>query len=666
MSQPTPSDAHVPQPMGMGAMRRARLNRHPSKQRSRQRDIAQVRKIFDLAKAKFEETEHPRVPKGSEGGGRFAPKGGSADPRDSEPAPKDFGATSYTDKAAWQKAAEAKQLSVKNEVVADGPTYRLAAYAPGAAGQQPIEMGWFMHGRGSLFPSVAASEKFNAAYNAWDKAGWEADMASEDAPPGIGVSTPRTFTPTKPGSIDPDSYGPPDSGLSAPNKVDAFDTVENDLNQLRSVIAITQDSDHVSATTRRLANKIAALNDNAIHYAQRGSKANTQRVLRQMVRLARQMDSTGHGDNIERGIEDVFSSYRDRKERYQAKFGKSAEAVVKGFGKFEESEHPRTPKGSEGGGRFAPKGGQSKYRPTEAEVAETKRRYAAGIAQDKKDAGEPEDSPALAETKRRYAEGIQRDAEAAKIAGMSHDELSAAYLAGGRKDDDPHLKEINRRNKETMDKIRGFKNKLRRLQAKDKKAKKAGFGFSSDPDIADAQRRKLARDDKKFQRWKMEKQAATLVAMAKAKYEESEHPRYPKGSGKGGEFAPKAGGHVPGVTGQGFSRSDKAKQKMAEMADSEKEVAAMTIADETGADAYSYDRYGEEAWRESARALLDAGYTKDQTREILRSKVMRWAADQAEPKKPSAKAVMTWLKKLSAKQHAALLQELAGTGTQYD
>lgn len=44
-------------------------------------------------------------------------------------------------------------------------------------------------------------------------------------------------------------------------------------------------------------------------------------------------------------------------------------------------------------------------------------------------------------------------------------------------------------------------------------------------------------------------------------------------------------------------------------------------------DAWSYDRYS--SWKGAAMACLKRGFTAEQTEEILRSKLTRWAADQA-------------------------------------
>lgn len=59
------------------------------------------------------------------------------------------------------------------------------------------------------------------------------------------------------------------------------------------------------------------------------------------------------------------------------------------------------------------------------------------------------------------------------------------------------------------------------------------------------------------------------------------------------------------------------------------------IADRTE-DAYSCDRYGNE-WANCAKTLLVRGYTEAETEWVLRSKWMRWAADQSmDPDAPKA------------------------------
>lgn len=46
-------------------------------------------------------------------------------------------------------------------------------------------------------------------------------------------------------------------------------------------------------------------------------------------------------------------------------------------------------------------------------------------------------------------------------------------------------------------------------------------------------------------------------------------------------------------------------------------------------DAYSFHRYGENAWFKCARFMLAEGYTVEAVIEVLRSKHMRWAGDRA-------------------------------------
>ena len=45
-------------------------------------------------------------------------------------------------------------------------------------------------------------------------------------------------------------------------------------------------------------------------------------------------------------------------------------------------------------------------------------------------------------------------------------------------------------------------------------------------------------------------------------------------------------------------------------------------------DAYSFHRYKRTAWNVAIRSLANFGYNKEQIECILRSKLMRWAADQ--------------------------------------
>ena len=45
--------------------------------------------------------------------------------------------------------------------------------------------------------------------------------------------------------------------------------------------------------------------------------------------------------------------------------------------------------------------------------------------------------------------------------------------------------------------------------------------------------------------------------------------------------------------------------------------------------AYSYDIYGSENWKEIIVWLINQGYTPHETEEVLRSKLMRWAGDDA-------------------------------------
>jgi hypothetical protein len=44
-------------------------------------------------------------------------------------------------------------------------------------------------------------------------------------------------------------------------------------------------------------------------------------------------------------------------------------------------------------------------------------------------------------------------------------------------------------------------------------------------------------------------------------------------------------------------------------------------------DAYSHDRYGPTEWLASCALLADRGFTQRQAETVLRSSIMRWAAD---------------------------------------
>ena len=61
-------------------------------------------------------------------------------------------------------------------------------------------------------------------------------------------------------------------------------------------------------------------------------------------------------------------------------------------------------------------------------------------------------------------------------------------------------------------------------------------------------------------------------------------------------------------------------------------IHAHDIANKTR-DAYSFHRYGENAWFKVARFLIAEGYTLEAVNEILRSKHMRWAADHSSGQK---------------------------------
>lgn len=51
--------------------------------------------------------------------------------------------------------------------------------------------------------------------------------------------------------------------------------------------------------------------------------------------------------------------------------------------------------------------------------------------------------------------------------------------------------------------------------------------------------------------------------------------------------------------------------------------------DEKTSDAYSYDRYSRSGWRQSIKYLQSLGFDDELVEEVLRSKIMRWAADSA-------------------------------------
>jgi hypothetical protein len=48
-------------------------------------------------------------------------------------------------------------------------------------------------------------------------------------------------------------------------------------------------------------------------------------------------------------------------------------------------------------------------------------------------------------------------------------------------------------------------------------------------------------------------------------------------------------------------------------------------------DAYSFDRFGQDAWRKSIENLSRLNYTYNQIKVILESKYMRWAGDEFAP-----------------------------------
>jgi hypothetical protein len=64
----------------------------------------------------------------------------------------------------------------------------------------------------------------------------------------------------------------------------------------------------------------------------------------------------------------------------------------------------------------------------------------------------------------------------------------------------------------------------------------------------------------------------------------------------------------------------------------------------TTQDAYSYDRYGHVEWRKCIQHLIrDWGFSKVEAESILRSKWMRFAADQGKGARPSVGDLRKWL-----------------------
>lgn len=62
---------------------------------------------------------------------------------------------------------------------------------------------------------------------------------------------------------------------------------------------------------------------------------------------------------------------------------------------------------------------------------------------------------------------------------------------------------------------------------------------------------------------------------------------------------------------------------------------------ERTSDAYSADRYL--SWTACAALLLGRGFSEDEAEAILRSKWMRWAADQADGEKATVDDLANWL-----------------------
>lgn len=67
---------------------------------------------------------------------------------------------------------------------------------------------------------------------------------------------------------------------------------------------------------------------------------------------------------------------------------------------------------------------------------------------------------------------------------------------------------------------------------------------------------------------------------------------------------------------------------------------ALALAERTR-DAYSVDRYV--SWSACAEMILLLGYSEDEAEAILRSKWMRWAADQADSLPASSDDLARWL-----------------------
>lgn len=79
-------------------------------------------------------------------------------------------------------------------------------------------------------------------------------------------------------------------------------------------------------------------------------------------------------------------------------------------------------------------------------------------------------------------------------------------------------------------------------------------------------------------------------------------------------------------------------------------------------DAYSFERYGEEAWLEAIRYMKSKGLTHTQTEVMLRSKHMRWAMDVAGDKNKK-QAFRKYAANMNLKAEADSM--IAESGTDY-
>lgn len=81
-------------------------------------------------------------------------------------------------------------------------------------------------------------------------------------------------------------------------------------------------------------------------------------------------------------------------------------------------------------------------------------------------------------------------------------------------------------------------------------------------------------------------------------------------------------------------------------------------------DAYSFERYGEEAWLKAICYMKRKGLTRTQTEVILRSKHMRWAMDDAGDENKNS-AFRKYAAKMNLKVEADSLIADCGTGYCY-